>query len=441
MKSCGFLVGRLAGDQDLVDVLGVEVADRALDEVAFLVDEARRRRLQRQVAHVLPQADLVLEVALDLLLGARGAGGADDEPHALRHLELLGDGLEALAVLRLGDLAGDAAAAAGVGHQHGVAAGQRQVGGERRALAAALLLDDLHQDDLAALDHLLDLVGAHAPARPLGHLLQRVLGADLLDRADGLGRLGLIAADLLDVAVPLPRTGASPLPCAVGAAAGRAAAARRRVAAALVRVRLASRLMRDGRRLVQARRHAQPPAAPAGARRLVGLVVASRSRASAACRRASPRRAAAGLLGFRAGIGFGLGFGLCFGLLLQQRLPVGDGDLVVVGMDFAEGQEAVAVAAVVDEGRLQRRLDARHLGQIDIAAQQLARGRFVVELLYPAVAQHHDPGFLRMRGVDKHLVAFVHVMGSLAPRRPARGRPSSGPRGDALPRCCADSGC
>ena len=43
VRIAGFLVGRLAGHQDLVDVLGVEVADRALDEVAFLVDEAGRR--------------------------------------------------------------------------------------------------------------------------------------------------------------------------------------------------------------------------------------------------------------------------------------------------------------------------------------------------------------------------------------------------------------
>ena len=38
---------------------------------------------------------------------------------------------------------------------------------------------------------------------------------------------------------------------------------------------------------------------------------------------------------------------------LDQRLTVGDRDLVVVGMDFAEGQEAVAVATVFDEGCLQ----------------------------------------------------------------------------------------
>ena len=36
----------------------------------------------------------------------------------------------------------------------------------------------------------------------------------------------------------------------------------------------------------------------------------------------------------------------------DQRLPVGDGDLIVVGMNFAERQKSVAVAAVFDERRL-----------------------------------------------------------------------------------------
>jgi hypothetical protein len=61
---------------------------------------------------------------------------------------------------------------------------------------------DLHQDDLAALDHLLDLVGAHPPARALGNLLQSILGADLLDACQRLGGFHLIARDLLDVALP-----------------------------------------------------------------------------------------------------------------------------------------------------------------------------------------------------------------------------------------------
>ena len=45
------------------------------------------------------------------------------------------------------------------------------------------------------------------------------------------------------------------------------------------------------------------------------------------------------------------------GLLAEQRLAVLLGDLVIIGVDFAEGEEAVAIAAIIDERRLQRRLD------------------------------------------------------------------------------------
>ena len=48
--------------------------------------------------------------------------------------------------------------------------------------------------------------------------------------------------------------------------------------------------------------------------------------------------------------------------LRDQSLPVGDGDLVVVRMNFRKRQEAVTVAAVIDEGRLQRRLNACDFG-------------------------------------------------------------------------------
>ena len=72
-------------------------------------------------------------------------------------------------------------------------------------------------------------------------------------------------------------------------------------------------------------------------------------------------------------ISLGLGCGFGVGLFLLQQFAVGDRDLVVVGMDFGEGQEAVAIAAIFHESRLQRRLDARNLGQIDIAAQQFSR--------------------------------------------------------------------
>ena len=176
----GLAIAALAVDEDLVHLPAVEVADRPLDQAAFLVDRRGRDRLQRQLADLLPLAQQVLVVALDLGLGPRRAGGADDQPRALGHGDRGRDLLQLLAVRRVGDLAGDAAAARGVRHQHAVAAGEAQVGGQRRALVAALLLDDLHQQDLADLEDLLDLVAALAHRLARRALLLDVVAADRL---------------------------------------------------------------------------------------------------------------------------------------------------------------------------------------------------------------------------------------------------------------------
>ena len=177
----GFLVAGFAGDLDFVDFLVVEIAQRALDQRALLVDEGRGLRLQRHVADGFPHPDQIFEVALDFRLGARGARGAQDDAHALGHVEILHHVLEPRTVLRRGDLAADAAAARGVRHQYGVAAGQREIGGQRRALVAALFLDDLHQHHLAALDDFLDLVLAARTEGALRHFFHDVVAADGFD--------------------------------------------------------------------------------------------------------------------------------------------------------------------------------------------------------------------------------------------------------------------
>jgi hypothetical protein len=52
---------------------------------------------------------------------------------------------------------------------------------------------------------------------------------------------------------------------------------------------------------------------------------------------------------------FGFFFGLTMGALVgfDQRLAIGDRNLIIIRVDFAEGQKAVAVAAIFDEGGLQ----------------------------------------------------------------------------------------
>ena len=94
------------------------------------------------------------------------------------------------------------------------------------------------------------------------------------------------------------------------------------------------------------------------------------------------------------------------GLHLDQALPVGDRDLVVVGMDLAERQETVAIAAVFDERGLETGFYPDDLGEVDVAFELSLARRLDVEIFQPVTVQHHHAGFFRVRGIDQH--AFGH---------------------------------
>jgi hypothetical protein len=119
--------------------------------------------------------------------------------------------------------------------------------------------------------------------------------------------------------------------------------------------------------------------------------------------------------------------GLAVGALvgLDQRLTVGDRDLIVIRVNFAERQEAVAVAAIFDERRLQRRFYARDLGEIDIAAELLALGSLEIKFFDAIAADHNDPGLFRVGGVDQHLVGHFGTLdgGGRGARRAQIARP------------------
>jgi hypothetical protein len=135
---------------------------------------------------------------------------------------------------------------------------------------------------------------------------------------------------------------------------------------------------------------------------------------------AMPRTATAGAV-FRLLLGFAMGAFVG----LDQGLTIGDRNLVVVGMDFAEGEEAVAISAVLDEGGLQRRFDARDLGEIDVAAQLLALRGLEIKFLDAIAADHDDPGLLRVGGIDQHFVGHFEALGGggRAGRRARAARP------------------
>jgi hypothetical protein len=141
---------------------------------------------------------------------------------------------------------------------------------------------------------------------------------------------------------------------------------------------------------------------------------------------AAPARAAVARTA-AAGTVFGFFLGLAMGALVgfDQCLTVGDGNLVIVWMNFAEGEKTVTVAAIFDEGRLQRRFDPRDLGQIDIAAQLFALRSLEVKLFDAIAADHDNPGLLRVGGIDKHLVGHFGTLhsGWRAGRRAHIARP------------------
>ena len=87
-------------------------------------------------------------------------------------------------------------------------------------------------------------------------------------------------------------------------------------------------------------------------------------------------------------------------LFFEKRLSVRDGDLIIIGMDFREGEEAVTVTAIIDESRLQRRFDPRYLGEIDISLELLPFGRLKVKLLNPVPLDDGHAGFLPVACVD-----------------------------------------
>ena len=145
--------------------------------------------------------------------------------------------------------------------------------------------------------------------------------------------------------------------------------------------------------------------------------------AMAAAARIAVARAAAAVVGAVLALFLGLAVRALVGL--DQRLTVGDRDLIVVRMDFAERQEAVAVAAIFDERRLQRRFYARDLGEIDIAAELLALGSLEIKFFDAVAADHNDPGLFRVGGVDQHLVGHFGTLdgGGRGARRAQIARP------------------
>src|ERR1017187_5037480 len=138
-------IGVLVVHHDAIHFLGQEIAHGALDQIGLLEDAIRRRLRLDFFLNRLPRLQQQFEVADEVALLLVFAHGADDDAHALGNAKALQDLFQALTFAVVFNLARDATLRV-ERHQHEVAAGDADVGGDPRALGADGAFDDLHDD-------------------------------------------------------------------------------------------------------------------------------------------------------------------------------------------------------------------------------------------------------------------------------------------------------
>ena len=153
----------LVVDDRALEVGREDVAHDTHRQVGLLEDQIRRLGLGHARHEHLVQLVQVLQLAFEVLALGSVRGGPDDRP-ALAEVELGGLPAQALA-LRVLQAPGDADALAGGGVDH-VAPGDRQIHRQARALGLQRVLDHLHDDLLARLEQLGDLLLRAAAAAP-----------------------------------------------------------------------------------------------------------------------------------------------------------------------------------------------------------------------------------------------------------------------------------
>ena len=128
-KSIGEQVSVVIVDDHFADILAQVVADSTDDYVALLEQEVRRFGLLGFADYRIPEFDQVVEVPLQLFGGAADTGGADNHAHPFGDVEAAHCVAQITALFAF-NAPRDTTSARVVGHQHHVAAGQTNIGGE-----------------------------------------------------------------------------------------------------------------------------------------------------------------------------------------------------------------------------------------------------------------------------------------------------------------------
>ena len=125
------------------------------------------------------------------------------------------------------------------------------------------------------------------------------------------------------------------------------------------------------------------------------------------------------------------------GFFLQQGLTVLFGNLIIVRVDFAERQKAMAVAAIFNKGRLQRRFNPGYLGEVNIAFELFMLCRFEIKFFDTVTFDDRDTGFFPVARVYQHTrchVFYSRRCGLRLMRRRPRDMRGTGATADAASR-------
>ncbi len=168
----GLVIDIVGVDQDVADVVVEVIANGADHQARFLVDQKGALASLGRAVDGVPKLEQVVQVPLKLGCATPYAGGARDHAHAVRVFELVQGFLKLGAVLAF-DAPTDAAAARVVRHQHHIAPGHGDEGGQGRALVAAFFFFHLDQQLAAFADRILDARLAAAAEVLLRDFLER----------------------------------------------------------------------------------------------------------------------------------------------------------------------------------------------------------------------------------------------------------------------------
>ena len=171
---------------DALDGRGEDVTDRAHHQVRLGIQHARVRDGLAALLDGRPQPLQIGQVPLQLRLGLPDAGGPDDEAETIGRVQLFEQAAGVAAQVLVLE-ATRHPQPLHVGHHHEEAPGDGQVAGERGALGADPLLEDLDQHLLAATQAALDGRSVAArrlvpdPLALLAELAVEVLGMQVRD--------------------------------------------------------------------------------------------------------------------------------------------------------------------------------------------------------------------------------------------------------------------